>query len=670
MIAPQVATATNKAERTRQIVILRDEYPEIVETWDAARRKVAGENHFVKHTGVFPRGSQGKLNTYRLFAELGLSLTLNDGRLGMVLKSGILTAQDSQPLIGPLLEAGRVVLGFDFINLKPIFPAVVANERFCLLVVTGGARNPKAAKYAFTLTSEEQAIDESRTYELTASDLKVLNPNDSSVPPLASRRDKTLLLKMYSLQQALVVEASSHNLWQVRYAQGHINSATGSDLFGTNTFENLESRGGCLFRDSTFSIPNGERFIPLYEGKFIGQQNHRFGTFAGVTPARRFGVKAEANAPSPDELQEPDYEILPRYWLREADAARLLEAKGCTHQWLFAFRDVCRAVVDARTVQACVLPSLPCNDKCPLLIIGSVSEEAGSAGILLNTVWASFVFDYATRQKLHGSTLTKAIAYQLPVPSPDSLKAVFLGEPFLSFIWARGLELTYVTYSLSDFAVDCRYTGPPFRWDPRRRFLIKCELDAAYFHLYLGRSESWCNDGADDLARFFQSPRDAVDYIMDTFPIVKRRDEQQHGEYRTKRVILEIYDAMADVIRTGRPYQTPLNPPPGPPAAGLPDWKPHQPRPANWPSHIHPPRHGSGTAAGPSLPQSAPSAPAAPATWQMTRGQYQDYCKTHGRTDVTENNRTYWREVESAIQAGKLVPANVLADYEQLKGVK
>ena len=153
-----------------------------------------------------------------------------------------------------------------------------------------------------------------------------------------------------------------------------------------------------------------------------------------------------------------------------------------------------------------------------------------------------------------------------------------------------------------------------------------------------------------------------------TFPILKRRDEEQHGEYRTKRVILEIYDALTAAIRTGRPYQTLLDPPPGPPAAGLPDWKPGQPRPANWPSHIHPPRHASGTAAaGPSLPQSLPSNPAAPAAWQMTRGQYQDHCKAQGRTDVTENNRTYWREVESAIQSGKPVPANVLAEYQQLK---
>ena len=91
------------------------------------------------------------------------------------------------------------------------------------------------------------------------------------------------------------------------------------------------------------------------------------------------------------------------------------------------------------------------------------------------------------------------------------------------------------------------------------------------------------------------------------------RDGNRFGEYRTKRVILEIYDAMAEAVRTGRPYQTLLDPPPGPAAGGLPDWQPGQPRPATWPSHIQPPRHASGTAAaGPSLSQSSRHPPGPP----------------------------------------------------------
>ena len=42
----------------------------------------------------------------------------------------------------------------------------------------------------------------------------------------------------------------------------------------------------------------------------------------------------------------------------------------------------------------------------------------------------------------------------------------------------------------------------------------------------------------------------------------KRKDEQAHGEYRTKRVILDIYDAMQQAMETGMPYHTRLDPPP------------------------------------------------------------------------------------------------------------
>ena len=50
----------------------------------------------------------------------------------------------------------------------------------------------------------------------------------------------------------------------------------------------------------------------------------------------------------------------------------------------------------------------------------------------------------------------------------------------------------------------------------------------------------------------FETPRDAVAYIIDCFPIVRRRDEEKYGgDYRTKRVILEIYDDMQEAIRTG-----------------------------------------------------------------------------------------------------------------------
>lgn len=47
---------------------------------------------------------------------------------------------------------------------------------------------------------------------------------------------------------------------------------------------------------------------------------------------------------------------------------------------------------------------------------------------------------------------------------------------------------------------------------------------------------------------------------MDNFPSAKRKDEAAYGHYRIKDPVLEIYGALAESMRTGRPYQTQLDP--------------------------------------------------------------------------------------------------------------
>lgn len=86
--------------------------------------------------------------------------------------------------------------------------------------------------------------------------------------------------------------------------------------------------------------------------------------------------------------------------------------------------------------------------------------------------------------------------------------------------------LVDTAHDVAPFARDCGYDGPPFRWDEERRFRLRCELDAAFFRLY-------------------QLPRDDVAYILDTFPIVRRHDEQRFGTYRTKDTILALFDEMS-----------------------------------------------------------------------------------------------------------------------------
>jgi hypothetical protein len=169
------------------------------------------------------------------------------------------------------------------------------------------------------------------------------------------------------------------------------------------------------------------------------------------------------------------------------------------------------------------------------------------------------LFDFVVRRKIGGSSLNFYIVEQLPVIPPDRYT-----PDLLDVIVPRVVELTYTAWDLQPFARDildevgeetwARWfvsdhlgspapvhdspppswaageTPAPFVWDEERRAGLRAELDAVYAHLY-------------------GLTRDELAYILDTFPIVKRKDEAEYGEYRTKRIILERYEEVGPLTR-------------------------------------------------------------------------------------------------------------------------
>ena len=211
------------------------------------------------------------------------------------------------------------------------------------------------------------------------------------------------------------------------------------------------------------------------------------------------------------------------------------------------------------------------------------TREASDYPVLYANICA-FVFDYGVRHKVGGVNLNFFLVNQCPHLSVERLDEMCRWDSSQSvrdWVTRRVLELSYTAWDLKPFAADCGWDGPPFRWDDERRLLLRCELDAAFFHLYFPTEENggWHlarpSDGCPrdemqeqlaEVQRRFPTPRDAVAYILDTFPIVRRKDEEEHGEYRTKRVILEMYDEIHHAIRTGIPYETRMDPPPADPS--------------------------------------------------------------------------------------------------------
>jgi hypothetical protein len=131
------------------------------------------------------------------------------------------------------------------------------------------------------------------------------------------------------------------------------------------------------------------------------------------------------------------------------------------------------------------------------------------------------------------------------------------------------LELIYTAHDLTPLARDCGYDGPPFRWDEARRFQIRAELDAAYLHAYLGPSDAWqpipaeTRENLASLRAHFPIPKDAATHILNSFPIVREKDEKAHGHYRTRDTILALYEEFTNANRNHQSWSSPLNPPPG-----------------------------------------------------------------------------------------------------------
>ncbi len=104
------------------------------------------------------------------------------------------------------------------------------------------------------------------------------------------------------------------------------------------------------------------------------------------------------------------------------------------------------------------------------------------------------------------------------------------------------LELTYTSHSLAPFARDLGHAGPPFTWDESRRASLRAELDAWYARAYgLTRDE----------LRYVLDPADTHGpaYPSETFRVLRENEVRRYGEYRTRRLVLEAWDALDPATR-------------------------------------------------------------------------------------------------------------------------
>ncbi|MBN1811807.1 MAG: SAM-dependent DNA methyltransferase [Anaerolineae bacterium] len=530
---PDIAQAPT-AQRRSLIVKLQHDDPRLFSRYRDAQRTSAAEIMWHQNSGRYAYLYQARLNTYVLFVELTTTICNTRGRCGLIVPSGVVTDSTAQRLFEFLIDTHRLVSVFDFENRKPFFHGIHRSYKFSLLTFSGSASQVRTADFVFFAHEINDLDDQSRHFTLSSEDLRLLSPLTSLCPTFRCRRDREIVLQVYRHTPPFIVQKDAEGKWGSSDFLIMFRSDSSSHLYRTP--EEL----GVDFPSSPglHHLSVGRlHFLPVWESKLMHQFDHRYATYETVRPEDR----AKGKAREVQSLEKNHvWSAQPRNWVVDEEVQSILDKRGWKHPWTIGYRDITNAT-NERTAIASILPMGGASQPLNLFL-----PQSPWLGVLWIAAMNSFVLDYIVRQTIGGVHLNITTCRQLPIISQVDQETA-IGELIQNIV----CELVYNSPSLTGFADGLGCTTPPFLWNEERRFLLRCELDAVYFHLY-------------------GIARDDVDYIMDTFPIVKRKDEAAHGEYRTQRVILEIYDEMQQAMDTGRVYQTRLDPPPADPRVAHP----------------------------------------------------------------------------------------------------
>lgn len=497
---------TSGSKRKKLIKSLKEKNPNLHEKWVYYKNTIDDKNNFFRVAGRFNLTAKGKLNFYPLFAEHNRNVINSKGRSGIVIASGIATDFYNQDFFQSIMERKQLASLYDFENREGLFPAVHRMYKFSLLTLTGEALPAHEADFAFYLTNLDHLQEDERHFTLSDEEIELLNPNTKTCPIFRSKKDAELTKKLYKKHPVLIREredGEDENPWGIEFKQGLFNMTSDSNLFRTE--EELLDEGYEL--DGNIFVRGDERCLPLYEGKMIWQYDHRFAEFD--KEAKGYGTREL----SIEEHNNPRYEPKPRYWVGEDEVKSSLSEYD--YDWFLGFRRITNAN-NMRCAVFSIFPGFAAGDTIPIL--SSISSP--NKAIILNVITSSFIFDYISRQKIGGVHMDFHFVKQFITPHPERIDNNVMSN---TKITDSAFKLTYTSYSLKPFAEDLGYDGPPFQWNPEERMHLKTELDAIVAHLY-GVS------------------RDELDYIMETFPIVKKHDMKEFGEYRTKELILKYYD--------------------------------------------------------------------------------------------------------------------------------
>jgi hypothetical protein len=281
--------------------------------------------------GDYPLLSKGDINIYALFVERAQAIIKPDGIAVLLTPPGIAFDLTASKFFKRIIESSRLHTLYVFENERQwLFAGVHAEKRPTITIISGDRRRAQSISVWFNVTALTELSDPDRHFEMSPSAMSTCNPNTNTAVIFRRRRDADLLVSIYQNNSIMVSKVIRHRGSVIIAHSAHtLHLTTDSSKFWTR--ERLEAA-------NTYCGPlmiwqmGEQKLIPLLEGKAIEQFNHRY-AHVEFSKTNISGQGNEVPA-SLDELSDPNFRPIPRYWVKDEDMRPFPN-----HGWSTVFRD-------------------------------------------------------------------------------------------------------------------------------------------------------------------------------------------------------------------------------------------------------------------------------------------------------------------------------------------
>ncbi len=468
--------------------------PVIAEAWKRHCRQLYASVHFLKNSMCFTLYASGNLgkgdfNVYRMFVELALQRVRQGGYVAQVVPAGFYGGANASAIRHCMFDENRLDLVVGCENKgESFFPGVHPQTWFALYVAERRGRTEKF-RLAFGVDDPSGlGLAVEKATQMDADLIRSQAPETYAIPNIRSASDFTISCKMCAAFPAFGRRDAGGRM---RHYQREIEMDSG--LLGTD--------------------PAG---LPVYEGRMIDHFDHRAKTYqsghgnSSVWIERPFGDPAKA--------------IVPQWRIQRKDIPAKLGDR--VDRYRLGFGDVANPRNERSFIATLIPPSTTCGNTVPTIDFGWDDEWWYLPWL---AVANSFVMDALVRSKLSSQHLKPYVVDSLPFPRPA------LEDDFVQSIAGIVLRLVCTAPEMTAYWNAMAKLGlcepvpdgtvpPDALTTPEPRAHARAHLDAIV---------------ARDI---FHLTRQELSDILDTFAVLKRRDEKAHGAFRTKDLILRAFD--------------------------------------------------------------------------------------------------------------------------------